>query len=255
MSDNTFPTEVIELPSKGWFYPSSHPLSNGQIELYYMTAKHEDILTSPNLIRKGVVIDELLKSLIATEGVNYTDLFIGDRNAVMIAARILGYGKKYEPTVECPNCERTSEVEVNLEQLKEKDVEFKESMKGKNEFSFLLPMSKKTVLFKLLTYKDERDAQKELEALRKNLKGDVSREVTTRMRYSILAIDGERDRAELTKFIENMPARDAAALREHARQINPDIDLTFDFECPKCGHSDRVEVPIDVTFFWPNARV
>lgn len=255
MSDNMFPTEVIELPSKGWFYPPSHPLSNGQIELYYMTAKHEDILTSPNLIRKGVVIDELLKSLIATEGVNYTDLFIGDRNAVMIAARILGYGKKYEPTVECPNCERTSEVEVNLEQLKEKDVEFKESMKGKNEFTFVLPMSKKTVLFKLLTYKDERDAQKELESLRKNLKGDVSREVTTRMRYSILAIDGERDRAELTKFIENMPARDAAALREHARQINPDIDLTFDFECPKCGHADRVEVPIDVTFFWPNARV
>lgn len=253
--ENEFPTELIELPSKGWFYPPEHPLSSGTIELYYMTAKHEDILTSPNLIRKGIVIDKLLESLIATKGVSYTDLFIGDRNAVMIAARILGYGKKYEPTVECPNCERASDVEINLEELKEKDIEFKAAQKGKNEFTFFLPMLKKEVVFKLLTYKDERDAQKELEAFRKNLKGDVSREVTTRMRYSIVSVDGERDRAELTKFIENMPARDAAALREYARQINPDIDLKFDFECPKCSHVDRVEVPIDVTFFWPNSRV
>jgi len=255
MSEIVFPTEVIELPSKGWFYPPDHPLASGQIELYYMTAKHEDILTSPNLIRKGIVIDELLKALIATKNVDYSDLFIGDRNAVMIAARILGYGKRYEPTVDCPNCERSSDVEVNLEELNEKEVEFHESQRGINAFEFELPMSKKKVLFKLLTYRDERNAQKELEALRKVSTGDVTTEVTTRMRYSIVAIDGERDRAPLIKLIEAMPARDAVALREYARKINPDIDLSFDFECPKCQYTGRVEVPIDVTFFWPNSRV
>lgn len=255
MPENTFPTEAITLPSKGWFYPPSHPLSGGTIDLYYMTAKHEDILTSPNLIRKGIVIDKLLESLIATPNVNYTDLFIGDRNAVMIASRILGYGKRYSPTVECPKCNAASEMDVNLEDLQEKVIPFNAEERGKNEFTFTLPMSGKVITFKLLTFKDEQFAQRELEALRKALKGDVSKEVTTRMRYAILAIDGDRTPTVVTDFIENMPVRDVSAFRAHAREISPDIDLTFDFECPKCGHSDRVGVPIDVTFFWPQSKV
>lgn len=255
MPETKAPTEVIDLPSRGWFYPPDSPLASGTLELYYMTAKHEDILTSPNLIRKGTVIDRLLEELIVDKNVKYMDLFVGDRNAVMIASRILGYGKKYETNVECPSCERSSDVEINLEEIDEKKVEFPAALKGKNEFTFELPRSKHIITFKLLTYKDERDASKELEALRKNLKGDVNSEVTTRMRYSITSVNGERDRAEVVQLIDTMLAADAKAFREYARTINPDVDLTFDFECPKCGNATRVEVPIDVTFFWPDTRV
>ena len=59
-----FPTEVIDLPSKGYFYSKDSPLSSGQVEIKYMTAREEDILTSQNLIKKGVVIEKLIDSKI-----------------------------------------------------------------------------------------------------------------------------------------------------------------------------------------------
>ena len=84
------------MPSKGHFYPSDNPLSSGQVEIKYMTAKEEDILTSANLIQKGIVLDKLLQALIVSEGVNLDDVLIGDKNAIMIASRILAYGKDYK---------------------------------------------------------------------------------------------------------------------------------------------------------------
>ena len=90
-----FPTEVIDLPSKGLVYPKEHPLSSGNVEIKYMTAKEEDILTSPNLIEKGIVLDKLLESIIVTEGVKLDDFIMGDKNTLLVSARILGYGKDY----------------------------------------------------------------------------------------------------------------------------------------------------------------
>jgi hypothetical protein len=254
MSETQFPTEVVDLPSKGWFYPPDHPLSSGQVDLHFMTARHEDILTSTNLIVKGVVIDRLLSELIATKGVNLNDLLIGDKYAIMVAARILGYGKNYEATVQCPKCESTDDVTINLEEFGDKKVEFDPAMKGKNAFDFLLPVSNKTITFKLLTQKDENDIQKELDAMKK-LKLEVSEEVTTRMRYAILAVDGDKEKKTVNEFVKNMPAKDARSFREFARKIMPDIDLTFDFTCSVCGYADRLEVPINHKFFWPDAEL
>ena len=89
--ESKYPTETIDLPSGGKLYPQDSPLSSGKIEIKYMTAKEEDILTSANLIKKGVVIDRLLDSIIVTEGVGIDDLILGDKNAIMVAARILAY--------------------------------------------------------------------------------------------------------------------------------------------------------------------
>lgn len=253
--EQKFPTEVIDLPSKGWFYPPAHPLSSGQIELKYMTAKHEDILTSQNLIKKGIVIDKLLEALIVDPSIKHTDLFVGDRNAVMIAARVLGYGKKYVSNVTCPQCDRTTGIPVDLTELVDKKLIFNPNQRGKNEFSFTLPLSKKELTFKILTYQDELNANKELEAIAKHSENGISPEVTTRMRYSIKSVDGSRELGDIVSFIENMPSQDASAFREHARTVNPDLDLTFDFECPKCAFEDRVGVAIDATFFWPELRV
>jgi hypothetical protein len=173
----------------------------------------------------------------------------------MVASRILGYGKDYDVEVNCPECGNKNEITVNLEDLNDKVVPFDPAQKGKNEFTFELPHCKRVITFKLLTHKDERSAEKELESMRKLTKADVSKEVTTRMRFSILSVDGDNNREGVRKFIENMPARDAMAFREHAKKVNPDMDMTFDFECNRCSHTERMEVPIDVTFFWPNARV
>lgn len=255
MAESQYPSEVIELPSKGWYYPSDHPLASGKLDIYYMTAKHEDILTSKNLIQRGVVIDKLVEALIVDKKIKYEDLLIGDKNGLMIAARIMGYGKDYEVTINCPNCSREESQTVNLEEIGNKDVEFKPEQQGKNEFFITLPFCKRTIGFRLLTHKDEKDIQIELEQMKKALRSEISTEVTTRMKKSIISVDGVTDKKTIYEFVDSMPARDAQVFREFARKINPDIDLTFNFKCSSCGTEDRVEVPIDVNFFWPNASI
>lgn len=247
-------TEVIDLPSRGWYYPEGHPLSTGKLEVFYMTAKHEDILTSRNLIQRGVVIDTLIEALIANKSVKYDDLLLGDKNGLIIASRILGYGKDYTINVSCPVCGVNSKHEINLENINEKPIDFTSTPKGKNEFTWVAPISKKTITFKLLTHRDEKSIMAELEGMRKaGVK--ITQEVTTRMRRSIIAVDGDTSTQIIKEFVENMPAKDSMAFREYARTVNPDVDLTFDFECVECGHEERMEVPIDLNFFWPNVRV
>lgn len=246
-----FPSEVVDLPSKGWFYPEGHPLASGQIELYYMTAKHEDILTSRNLIQKGIVLDKLFEALIATKGVKYDDLLVGDKNGLMVAARIMGYGKEYEATLTCSICDTPAEVTVNLEELEE--VKLPEpAKKGVNEFDFLLPFSKKTITFKLPTQRDERAIDAELDALEKALGGEVSNVVTTRLRYLIVAVDGDRSKEVINRFVETMPIRDSKAFRKHLDAIQPDIDFRVEHTCAACGHKVHAEVPITANFFWPD---
>jgi len=112
-----FPTEVLALPSKGLLYPKEHPLSSGQIDVKYMTAKEEDILTSSNLIEKGLVIDRLLESVIADPKIKLDDLLIGDKNALMVGTRVLGYGKDYVVTMEDPDTSLEVEHSFDLTKL------------------------------------------------------------------------------------------------------------------------------------------
>ena len=146
MAENKFPSEMIDLPSEGKLYPEGHPLKDGKIEIKYMTAKEEDILTSQNLIKKGVVIDRLLDSLILTNGVKQGDMVLGDKNAVMVAARILAYGPEYICDVTNPNSGQTINHTFNLA-----DCPFKKLPEEitENKFEVDLPISKKKVTFKL----------------------------------------------------------------------------------------------------------
>ncbi|MBW3545708.1 MAG: hypothetical protein KY428_08960 [Bacteroidetes bacterium] len=253
MAEFEFPTETIDLPSKGWFYPEENPLSSGQIDLRYMTAKHENILTSRNLMLKGTAIDKLLEALIASEGVKFDDLLIGDKNAVFVAARILGYGKNYDVNITCPDCKTEVETTVNLEELKWKEIDQTKYPKGVNEFEFELPFSKNVVTFKLTTARDEKMVNKELDRLKKVINDGIDPQVTTRMRHAILAVDGERDRSIISKFVDNIPSRDAKVFREYARELMPDVDFEFNFVCSSCGYEEGTEVPVDHTFFWPKS--
>ena len=250
-----FPTEIIDLPSKGWFHPVEHPLASGQIELYYMTAKHEDILTSKNLIQRGVVIDKLLEALIATN-VPLSEDLLGDKAAIMIASRILGYGKDYDVSLTCPECEAKNQVVINLEDIEPKTSPyFVEEFKNRNEFPFYLPLTKKNITFKFLNHGDEMQIRSELDGIKKATRSDIDREVTTRLRKIITSVEGEKNADKIRIFVDSLPARDARVLREHLKDVTPDVDVSTNFTCSHCGYEGRVDIPIDVNFFWPNTRV
>ena len=251
----SYPTERIDLPSKGYFYSENDPLSAGYVDMKMMTAKEEDILTSQNLIKKGVVLDKLLESLIVTPGVNIENLLLCDKNALFVAARRLAYGDSYGPVqVRCQKCYEESKQVVNLGELREKPYEFEKLQKGHNHFQLVLPYSKKTVVFKLLNSKDETDIDNELKATAKFVKSGGSTEVTTRLKKMIVSIDDKTDRATINKFVDNeLLSKDSMALRSYARQISPELDMSFNFTCANCSHEERMDVPMTVQFFWPES--
>ena len=243
-----FPSEQVTLPSKGLLYPKDSPLSKGVIEMKYMTAREEDILTNQSLIQKGTVIDELLKSLIVTKGVDYNNLLVGDKNAIMVAARVLGYGADYSFTY---NNEQQS---IDLTKIEDKHMDESLIVDGQNEFSYILPTSKIEVTFKLLTHGDEKILENELKGLRK-LNKNASPDVSTRMKHMITSVNGDRERKTIREFVDNtLLARDARELRNYASDIQPDIDLSFDYEDVR-GDLQRVDIPIEVSFFWPDAGI
>ena len=246
------PTEIIELPSKGYFYPEGHPLAEGKIEIKYMTAKEEDILSSASLIKQGVVIDKLLQSLIITK-VKYDDILLMDKNAIFIAARVLAYGNTYSAEITCPACESKQTDFIDLSGFEEKTLDWDKFTKGKTTFDFVLPITKKTLTLKFLTHGDDKTISENLKAAKKLSKlTGVDPELTTRLRQMIVAIDGNTDPAEIFKFSQNMLSRDSLALREYLKTITPEIDTTFHYECDSCGHTNhKMAVPITVSFFWP----
>jgi len=239
------PTETVELPSKGLLYPEGHPLAGGTVEMKYMTAKEEDILTNQNYIRQGTVIDKLLQSLIVTE-LNYDDLLIGDKNAIMIAARILSYGKDYE--FDLGNGKQTVDLSI-FEPKKLNESLYK---KGQNEFSFTLPFTSNTITFKLLTHGDEKKIDQEVKGLQKIDKNNIT-EATTRLKYMITSINGSYERNDIRDFVDHgLLARDARAFREYYNTISPDSVLTFTYSDVD-GADREAALPITVSFFWPDA--
>ena len=248
MSEYKFPTEVIDLPSEGKVYIKDSPLSSGQLELKYMTTREEDILMSENLIKKGIVIDKLLDSLIVTKGVKQGDLIVGDKNAVLVASRILAYGPEYTVEVTNPN-DVDEKVEHTFDLSKcpfkelSKDVDYSD-----NSFDFTTPVGKNELKFKLLTGADEVLIEKDI---KQSSKFGVSSDITTRLRYTVTEVDGDSKPATISEFTQNLLARDSVALRGYIRDIAPDIDLTSEVEIG--GETVSVAIPLTVEFFWPQS--
>jgi hypothetical protein len=246
MAEFKLPTEMVELPSKGLLYPEGHPLAEGKIEMKYMTAKEEDILTNQNYIRQGIVIDKLLQSLIITK-FDYNDLLIGDKDAIMMAARVLGYGKDYTFTY------LGEEITVDLTTLKEKPLdESKLLEKGKNEFQYELPHTGNNITFKLLTHKDDKNIDAELEGLKKINKND-NPELTTRLKHMVLSVNGDYDSKTIRNFIDTaFLARDSKSFREYYSQISPGIETKIKYEFIE-GVEEDVNIQFNTNFFWPDA--
>ena len=247
MAEVKFPTEVVDLPSNGLLYPKGSPLSSGKIEIKYMTAKEEDILTSANLIRQGEVVEKLLESLIIDKSIKVDDLLIGDKNAVLIASRILAYGKEYEVEVE------GQKIEVDLTKLKDKKLDESVVTNGANEFEFELPATKRKLTFKMLTSGDERVIDEEIKGYEK-IHG-IGYELTTRLKHQIISVDGDSKKASINSFVDNeFLSRDSIAFRTYVAEIQPDVDMTSTFTDSE-GNEKEFTVPMTVTFLWPNAGI
>lgn len=253
MAKHDFPTEVIELPSRGKLYPQGHPLSKGTVEIKYMTAKEEDILASQNLIRKGVVLDKLFESVVVEDGLDIGDIFVGDKNAILLATRVLGYGPEYKVEVTDPFSGEQQKVSIDLSKIQIKEVD-DSLLSPSNLYEFELPLAKKTIKFRLLTHKDEKDINAEVQALSRLTKGQetVSQDLSTRLRYMIQEVDGNTDRGFINNWVKNnLLARDSRALRNYVREISPDLDLTYQFTSDITGETEALDIPFGVGFFYP----
>ena len=240
MSEFKLPTEIVELPSKGLLYPEDSELAKGTIEMKYMTAKEEDILTNQSYIKNGTVLDKLMKSLIVSP-IEYDDLLLGDKNAIMVASRILGYGAEYKFDY------NGEEQVINLSSLENKPLKEELFKDRVNEFTLTLPRSGNVVTFKLLTHRDEQEITRELNGLKK-INKDASPEISTRLKYLITSVEGKRDKKDIREFVDNyLLAADSRAIREYIKEIQPDVDLTFFPD----GSDDRISLPIGISFFWP----
>jgi len=264
MADSKFPSEIIDLPSEGKLYPEGHPLKEGKVEVKYMTAKEEDILTTQSYIKDGTVLDRLFQSLIIGNGdgtpIKYIDLTTGDKNAVMIAARVLGYGKDYKVEIQDPFSDNKQTETIDLTQFESIDYDGKNQTElHKNEFEFELPKSKRKITFMAMTESKERKVKhqvKELERKQRKLKDATSRELTTRLKNMILSVDGEGDTATIKNFVDNeLFALDSQSLRAYINEVVPDMDLNYEFVSEETGERREMLLPMDVTFFWPSSKL
>jgi len=249
------PTEFVDLPSKGRFYPETHPLHNvDSIEIKQMTAKEEDILTSRTLLKKGIALDRVIHSLILDKKVDPDSLLIGDRNAIIIATRVSGYGNEYATSVGCPGCSTTQEFSFDLNEASIYEGENIGTLditdNGDGTFTTLLPKTELNVTLRLLTGRDEKNLIQATESDRKRKRPE--RAVTHQLQSMLVSVNGEDGAEMLQYFAENLPSMDSRHLRLAYRLAAPNIDLTQHFECADCDYEADMEVPLTADFFWPD---
>jgi hypothetical protein len=249
-SNQTYPfsTEVISLPSKGLVYPEGNPLAKGQITIKLLTAKEEDILTSVNLIRKGIQLDKMLESIIVEPGVNINDLSVGDKNAILVSTRLLAFGTDYPINVRDKITGEEEEIIINLAEIKVKEID-ESVLNRQNEYDYVLPITKTPIKFKILTHGDELAINKDIEASEKFSK--QSNEITTRYRKMIVEVNGNRDLGFISSFVSNqLLAGDSKGLRKYIKSITPDLDLTYE-HTHSDGETEALRIPFGVDFFYP----
>ena len=250
------PTEFVELPSKGIGYIEGHPLhGKDTIEIKYMTAKDEEILSSTTLLKKGLAIERYLQNIILDKNIKPSDLFIGDRNAIIIASRISGYGAIYETRIQCPACGKGSRFDFDLTDktfiYSEEDENLSLTSNGDGTFSTIMPFTKFNIVFKLLLGSDEVEIASQIA----KKKGDYDSPLMDQYKRMIISIEGHKDREVINKYVNNMPTLDTRHLRACYRSAAPDVKIVQDYNCPSCGHEQGMEVPFGADFFWPDGQV
>lgn len=248
------PIEAVPIPSRGAVYPATSSLCGKDlVEIKAMTAQEEDILSSQALIRQGTVITQLIRSCMIDKSVDVDQMLIGDRNALMISIRITGYGSSYKVDALCPSCSQKSSQDFDLGNLEIKRLKIDPVSKGENLFEFKLPVTGKTVQFKFLTGRDENERSTLLDRSKKITGGaGIERNITTKLEYHIISVEGISDRNAVSQFVSKMPARDSRSIRKYITENEPGMKMSVDMQCPHCGSVSEVALPIGANFFWPN---
>ncbi len=266
MGQNTLnfvaPTEFVEIPSLGKFYREGHPLHGvTSVEIKQMTAKEEDILSSKSLLKQGVAVDRFLQSVLVDKKITTESLLVGDKNALIVAARCSGYGVDYSTTLTCPNCTAQTETEIDLleatqlnhgyiEKEAESPIEGVVGPTNLGNYLITLPQTKATFEVRLMTGKEEKAFTKRVETRRKKKQGEAM--MTDQFKIFTMSINGINIARQMYAFIDNLPVKDSRFLRAAYNQLSPALQLKHDFECGECGYEQEVEVPITAQFFWPN---
>jgi len=255
-SSNTgfeIPFDVVSLPSKGLLYTSKELAGVESLDIHYLTAIQEDILTSPNLLQSGKMLDALLTSVLKNKSINPQELTLGDRNAIIIWLRSTGYGADYPVRVKCKDCGNEWINDFDLSSLAVVELELVPDADGL--FSFTLPTNENEIRFRFLTSEDEMNILKRVEAIQKKQGSSIDNSMSLKMMASIAEVDGERDQLLIKRFVEFMPVRDARAFREYVNSVEPGINMEQDVECPSCGEVNGEVIPIRGNFFWPDSGV
>jgi len=252
------PTEFVELPSGGRYYAEDHALYKQEmVEIKYMTAKEEDILNSPALLKQGIAIDRLLQSIIVDRNIKVSDLLIGDKNALVVAARISGYGTEYSAKFSCPDCNSREEMEVDLEDSKQFSGATKDAIEHLDDIEvsdggfplLTMPKSGHKVEMKFLTSRDETDLEKAEKNREKHKLPPSS--LTDMVKRMIRSVNGITESTTISQFVDTMPAMDSKYIRGIYKLINPTMKLNHEFQCKSCNYDGTLEVPITPAFFWP----
>ena len=247
----TRPTEFVQLPTEGKFYPEGHPLHLvTEVEINYMSAKEEDILTSQALISRGIVLDRLIHSVLVDKDIDVTTLYPGDKNAILIAARATGYGSEYISSVVCPSCSHGHQHVVDLVSLPIKEVPEDVNLTSAGTFTISLPVTKFTAELKILNAKEQKFLDGNRQANVKNNLPESNR--TDLLKMIVVSINSVSIRSELDNFIMNMPAQDSRTIKKAYDDVNPSLLMDQEIECPKCKQTVVREVPLGLDFFWPS---
>lgn len=248
------PYELAPLPSRGLVYAQNTALHNKEsVSIKAMTAKEEDILLSKAFSKLGTTVTELLKSCITDRDIDVSHLLSGDRQSILVAIRITGYGSNYDADVICPECLTRVKNEFDLSQLALKPLEISPRASGVNEFEFMLPVTKKRVTFKFLTGRDEEELNMIVERRKKLIGEAAENPVTTRLAHQIISIEGITDKNKIQTFVTNMPAADSRALRMFIEKNEPGLDMNTSMTCTSCNAESEVALPIGPAFFWPRS--
>tara|TARA_A200000159_G_scaffold152844_1_gene164207 strand:+ start:3790 stop:4638 length:849 start_codon:yes stop_codon:yes gene_type:complete len=245
------PTTILSLPSKGKFYPEGHPLHNQEtIEIRQMTTAEEDVLTNPALLKNGTALDKFLERILIDSKVSPEELLVGDKNAVLIQARIDGYGSNYETTVQCPACSDKQKFSFDLNSsYQELEVETPDNVVSTGEGTYIVTLDNGwEVEFRAMTGADENKIAKA--ANNKKKAGLAGTPVQDQLNTIIVSVSGHTDRSTISKAVRHMNGKDSRLIRESYKKVIPNVELRSDFECRSCGASTEMEVPLNVDFFW-----
>lgn len=248
----TIPKEIITLPSRGVLYSQDSILHSGQLQMRYPTAKDQDILSSSSLIRKGVMIDQFIKSLIVNTKINYNQLLTFDRDKLLFASRILAYTNIYEAIITCPSCQHKNNTKIDLQSLQQKVLA--EDI-TQNKFIVQLPRMKVQVALKFLTVQQQNELSKQIQSLAKirQVIDGATPQISTRLKKMIVSVDGNSQQQVISQFVDNyMPASDSLQLRRVIKEITPGVVNEFNFTCQKCGYQKEMVVPLTAQFFYPD---